>query len=437
MESYFDSFEGDFTLRYRLQKLENGRSDIDLYQYLSLSLGDLEKDKLAWYYYGTMREDLDGSNSDSVTKEKINRLIFPRTPVENNPVVSSNPFFSIDESIEDGFIARSYELYVDVTLVPLLKNLRVGRQYMREIENLHFDGLKLEFDDFKELRFGMFGGKPVHFYETSGSGDYLAGAFAEYSPVTGSRLKMDYSYVNDNSDDFSGHGDNFFAFSLRQNIKGWWNIFAKLTMLDSNGRDAELRSTWVFPEHDFDVNISYFKQLNTLEDLTIEFDEFNAITGDYLPYSQYSFNLYKGLHKNVGVGLGVNIRELNEEKDEGSFNHEFDMYYVTLSLHDLPFKGTSIDITGDHYDTDDDDTRSIGIDIDQKLGEKTTISTGTYYSLFKFDSMSGSERDNVRVYFLDTKYEITGNLGFSMDYEFERTGQESFHTVETALKYEF
>lgn len=435
--SYLDTFTGQSILRYRVQKLEGDKSDVDLYEYLSLSQGDLNKNRVKWYFFGALHNDLDGSNANSITKDQLNRLIFRKTPAEDNPVVSNNPFFSIDDSVDDGFTARPYELYADVAKVPLVKNVRIGRQYMREIENIHFDGLKVEFNDIKGLRFGLFGGMPVHFFETSNSGDFLSGTFVEFKPIKGSRVKLDYSYVNDNNDDFSGNGDNFFALSVRQNIKGWWNIFAGFSMLDDNGRDVELRSTWLFPKHNFDINISIFKQLNTQEDLTIEFDDFNVITGDYFPYTEYSLNLFKGINKNINVNFGLNIRELNDESDEGSFNHEFSMYYATLTFHDLPFKGTSINLTGNLYNTSDDDTRALGIDINQEINKKTNVSIGTHYSLFKYDFLSENERDNVRTYFLNTKYNITKKLQINLDYEFERSDQESYHTVETALKYKF
>lgn len=436
-KSYFDSFEGYSTTRYRLQNLETDKTDIDMFEYLSLSLGDLKKDRVKWHFFGSLRTDLDGANVDSIRKEKFKRFIFPRTPVERDPVASRNPFFSIDDSIEDGTVIRPYEFYADIAGESAIKKVRIGRQYIHEIENLHVDGIKVEFNDIKGVRFGMFGGKPVHFFETSSEGDYLSGTFVEFKPLDGLRIKMDYSYVNDNNDDFGGNGDNFFNINIRQNIKGRWNIYADFSMLDEHGRDLELRSSWVFPENDFDISVAVFKQLNTLQDFTIEFDDYNAITGDYFPYTEYSLNIFKGINKNISIGTGFNIRELNEAKDEGLFNHEYRMYYATLSVNDLPFKGTSINISTDFYETDDNDTKSLSVNIKQEIGDKIRLSSGTHYSLFKYDNLSKSERDNVRTYFLNTKYHITKKWDLSLDYEFERTGNESFHTVESALKYSF
>lgn len=436
-DQYFSTFNGSTTLRYRVQRLEGNKSDQDIFQDLSLSLGNPEKDRLTWRFYGSLREDIDGINPNTITKEKFKRLIFPRTPVEDDPVVTNSPFFSIDDSIAKGIVARPYEFYAEIKDVNFIDNVRAGRQYMPEVENLHFDGLKLEFDGFKGMRLTTFAGLPVHLFETSESGDFLAGASIAFQPIKGSSIRLDSAYINDNNNDIGGNDDNLFAFSLRQNIKEWWNIFANFSMIGQTARDAGLRSQWVFPDKDLDINLSLKKQLSTLEDLTIELDDFNVITGDYFPYTEYSINAYKGVSKYLGIGLGFNIRRLNDSSNEGPFNHEFDNYYLTLSSHDFPIKGASISATINFYNTDDDETRSLGFNLREKVGDNLTLMLGTYYSLFKFDSLTQSERDNVRTFFFNPKYQITDRWEIELDYEFEMTDQESFHTVESGLKYRF
>ncbi|MGR3318687.1 MAG: hypothetical protein ACUZ8O_09420 [Candidatus Anammoxibacter sp.] len=459
--SYFSTLEGYSTLRYRGQKLQNNRSDQDLFQNLSLSLGDSEKDRVTWHFFGTFREDIDDS-SNRTRKEIFRRLIFPRTPLKRNPIVSNSPFFSVDDSIKDGFVARPYEFYADIKDVSLFKNIRAGRQYIREVENLHFDGLKMEFEDFKGIRFSTFAGVPVHFFETSGGGDFLLGSSVEFQPAKGSRVKLNYTYVNDDNNDIGSNDDNLFEFHLRQNIKEWWNIFADFSMIDQTARDVEIRSNWIFPAIDLYVNVSIFKQLSVLEDFTTEFDDFNTITGDYFPYTEYSINVNKGMWEHFNIGIGFNIRELNNESDEGQFNHEFGHYYATLSAHDFPIEGLSISVTGNVYDTDDDEIRSLGFDVRQKVGKKLTLGVGTFFSLFKrdvlalpqrdpiapftfgavrrfsrFDSSFEFERDSVRTLFLNARYDFNKKWKINIDYEFERDNQESFHTIETALKYRF
>ncbi|MGR3219018.1 MAG: hypothetical protein ACUZ8H_04260 [Candidatus Anammoxibacter sp.] len=459
--SLFSSLKGYSTLRYRGQKLQNDRSDQDLFQNLSLSLGDPEKDKVTWHFFGTFREDIDDS-SNTIKKEIFRRLIFPRTPIKRNPVVSGSPFFSVDDSIKIGFVARPYEFYADIKDVSLFKSIRVGRQYIREAENLHFDGLKMEFRGFKGIRFSTFAGVPVHFFESSGSGDFLLGSSAEFQPIKGSRVKLDYTYVNDNNKNIGDNDDNLFAFHLRQNINKWWNVFVDFSMIDQTARDVEIRSNWIFPAVDLYVNVSVFKQLSVLEDFTTEFDDFNVITGDYFPYTEYSFNVNKGVWEHFNIGVGVNIRELNEDTDEGQFNHEFGHYYLNLSSHDFPFAGSSISVTANLYDTDDDEIRSLGFDFRQKAGNKLTLGVGTFFSLFKRDVLSlpqrdpiapftfravgrsarfGSpfefERDSVRTLFLNARYDFNKKWKMNIDYEFERDNNESFHTIETSLKFKF
>lgn len=434
--TFINSIDGYSTLRYRAQSLEGGTSDQDFYQYLSLSIGDLEKDKLSFYFYGTLHADIDDS-SNSITKEDINRLRFFPSPRETNPFVSNNPFFSVDDSIQDGFFVRPYEFYADIKDVAIFKEIRVGRQYLNEVENLHFDGLKLSFENPNGIRAATFVGKPVHLFETSASGDFLIGWSIEYQPLKNSRVMLNYAYVNDHNDDLSDNDNNFVELRFRYHLKKWWNIFANYSMIDKTSRDAEIRSDWLFPELNLNVNLTIFKQLSVLEDYAIEFDYFNYILGDYFPYTEYSIRVYKGFLDNFGLAAGFNLRELNDKSNEGVFNHSFNHYYITLSSHDFPFKGSTVSITNNFYNTDDNDTRSIGFNFRQKLNEKWRFSAGTNYSLFKYDVINRTERDNVRTVFLNTKYNITKKIEIELDYEFESFDQERFHTIETSLKYDF
>ena len=461
IKSYLSTLDGFTTLRYKLQNLESSRSDQDFSQYISLSLGDSAKDRITWYFSGSFREDIDDS-ANKLTKEKRRRLIFPRTPIERDRIVSNNPFFSIDDSIKDGFTVRPYEFYADVNGFSFLKNVRAGRQYIREVENLHFDGLKLDFADYKGFRLTTFAGKPVHFFEESSSGDFLAGASLEFQPIKGSRLKLNYTFVNDNNSEIEENDDNLFTVSLRQNIKEWWNVFLDLSVIDQTSRDVEIRSNWIFSSLNLDVNVSIFKQLSELNDYTTEFDDFNIITGDYAPYTEYSIDLYKGFRENFGINAGFNIRKLNEDSDEGPFNHEFRRFFGTISARDLLFKGSSLSLTGSYYNTEDDDIWTLGFDYRQKIGSKLTVVSGSYFSLFKFDAFSrftkepvspilyerasplfrpnafdDFERNNVRTFFLNLTYDFTDRVEMSTDYEFESNDQERYHTIEASLQYKF
>ena len=359
IKSYLGTLEGFTSLRYKLQNLESSRSDQDFSQYVSLSLGDPDKDRVTFHFSGSFREDIDDS-TDKITKVKRRRLIFPRIPIERNRIVSNNPFFSIDDSIRDGFTARPYEFYADVNGFSFLKNVRAGRQYIREVENLHFDGLKLDFADYKGFRFKTFAGKPVHFFEESSSGDFLAGASLTFQPIKGSRLKLNYTFVNDNNSEIEENDDNLFTISLRQRINEWWNVFVDLSVIDQTSRDVEIRSNWIFSSLNLDVNVSIFKQLSDLEDYTTEFDDFNIIVGDYSPCTEYSMDFHKGFGEYFGISAGFNIRQLNDNSDEGAFNHEFNRYYGTLTIRDPFLKGSSVSLTGSYYNTEDDDIWTLG-----------------------------------------------------------------------------
>lgn len=408
---------GYFRTRYRFRSLADGETDNDFYQYLNLRFGDERKDKITANLYGTLRENFEKEGGS---------------------------FASIDDTYQKTLTGRLYELYADIKDVGIIDKTRIGRQYLYDVEPLHFDGVKLVFENIPftqkiggRVRFTAYGGVPVHLFESQPDGDFIAGAASEVIPIDGTRLRLDYIHVNDNNKTVGNHEDNLYVLSAWQYVAEWWDIFGRYSLINGQGRDARIRSVWSFPEIDLDIRFSFFRQLKTLDDFSIEFDEYSFLMGSYFAFSQYTFDVYKGLGKYLGIDIGASIRDMDDNDREGSFNHEFNRYYVTLLTHDYPFKGTSFSITGEEDRTSDDIVRTFGVDARQKFDKGLSFGIGTYYALYKFDFLTETERDNVRTVYSNMKWKLSKRWEVSVDYEVEFFDAETYHIVDTSLKFIF
>ncbi len=433
LNDILNDVSGGLTLRYRGRSAEGERgSDQDFRETLRLNYGQLQSDKISAYMHGSLRQDIDDPGA---------------------------LFSSIDDTHDSSVRGYLYEFYGNVTDIGFVENAKIGRQYLNEVENIHFDGAHLSMKPVKNARFSAYGGMPVYFHESDSDGDWLAGIAAEFNPFKDTAGRLDYIVSNDDSDEIGDHHDNLFIASAWQNIRPWWRVFGRYSAIDSVSRDVQLRSMWNFQSINLDVMFSYYKQPQTLDGFTVEFNEFNPIIGGYQPYDQYLLDIYKGIGQHMGVNFGATIRELKDESDEGSFNHDYERYYFTWSVFDFPIKGLSASITGEDFASAGDDVQSLSFDVSKDFNKKLKISLGTYYSLFKFDStvapelfnansitgnqflldkeLAESERDNVRSYYIRVKTKLFDRWELSGRYELENYDSDIFHTVQTALKLKF
>lgn len=428
-----DKFSGDISMRFKGRHKEGGDgSDVDIYESLRLNYGSSRSDKMSGFLFGSLREDIDDPGS---------------------------VFRSIDDTYDKTIHGRLYELYGHVRDVGVVEDVRVGRQYLNDVEDLHFDGVHVGFRPFKGVRMASYGGIPVHLFESSSDGDWIAGASAEYKPVDGSAIRLDYISSNDDGKGSADSHDNLVVLSAWHRVRPWWNMYARYSRLDSLSRDVRIRSSWNFTDINLDVQLSYYKQAQLLDEFTIEFDEFVPLLNGYEPYDQYTVDVYKGMGANMGISLGVSLRELKDESGEGAFNHDYERYYVTYSVYDYPVKGVTVSVTGEDYETAGDDVQSLSLDISKDIDGGMKVSLGTYYSLYKFDTSIASElirrddltnnrffsdaalkegeRDNVRSYYIKVKREIYNRWEITGKYEIERFDSDTYHTVTTGLRLRF
>jgi len=401
---------------FRLRWSEN-EEDQDFYQYLSLELGKEGKDKVTGSFFSRLSVDIDGRQSGD----------------------SFYPFADITDTYQDNINGRIYQAYLDFNDVGYLSKLRLGRQYVYEGETVQFDGAKLELNPYWEnIALSFYGGVPTHLYESSLSGDWILGTGIEGRPLDRTRLRLDYVYVEDDSATWGDHNDDLIILSGWQNIFDNLNLNGKYSFLDKKERDASLRANLNYPKEDISFQVSYFRQLEVLRDFTVEFSPFYPVAGEYFPFHQYDFSCRKGFGEKLGIETGFTMRDLVEDTTETNFNHEYNRYYLTLSIYELWLEDTEVSFTAEQWSSNDD-IRTLGFEAEKKFNKNVKVKAGSYYSLYKYDYYTQEERDDVRTAFLELKFKPgkKRNVEWQIRYEAEDDDFDVYHILKTGIKYNF
>mgnify|MGYP001608588817 CR=1 FL=1 len=403
-------------LEYRGRWSET-QEDQDLYQYLSLELGKEGRDKITGSFFGRLSADIDGRQSGN----------------------SFYPFADITDTYQDNINGRIYQAYLDFNDVRYLSKLRLGRQYVYEGETVQFDGARLELKPYWEnIDLSLYGGVPTHLYESSLSGDWILGTGIEGRPLDGTRLRLDYVYVEDDNATWGDHNDDLIILSGWQRVRDNLNLNGKYSFLDKKERDASLRANLNYPDKDLSFHASYFRQLETLRDFSVEFSPFYPVAGEYFPFHQYDFSCRKGFGEKLGIEAGITTRDLVEDTTETNFNHEYDRYFITLSIYEFLLEDTEFSITAEQWSSNDD-IRTLGFEAEKKFNKSVEVKVGSYYSLYKYDYYTSQERDDVRTAFLELELKPwkKKDVEWEIRYELEDDDFDVYHTLKTGIKCNF
>ncbi|MBI3008699.1 MAG: hypothetical protein HYY56_04200 [Candidatus Omnitrophica bacterium] len=401
---------------YRVRWSET-QEDQDFYQYLSLNLGKEGKDKVTGSFFSRLSADIDGRQSGN----------------------SFYPFADITDTYQDNINGRIYQAYLDFNDVKYLSKLRLGRQYVYEGETVQFDGARLELKPYWEnIDFSFYGGVPTHLYESSLSGDWILGTGIEGRPLDGTRLRLDYVYVEDDNATWGDHNDDLWVLSGWQRVMDNLNLNGKYSFLDKKERDASLRANLNYPDKDLSFQASYFRQLETLRDFSVEFSPFYPVAGEYFPFHQYDFSCRKGFGEKLGIEAGVSTRDLVEDTTETNFNHEYDRYFITISIYEFLLEDTEFSLTAEQWSSNDD-IRTLGFEAEKKFNKSVEVKAGSYYSLYKYDYYTSQERDDVRTAFfeLELKPWKKKDVEWEIRYEAEDDDFDVYHTLKTGIKCNF
>jgi hypothetical protein len=413
-ESALPAVAGHVSVRYR-GRFTEGDSDHDLYTTVYADVGEQGRDDWTYHLLGTVIASLDArERSDEV-------------------------FFSLDDTRDGRVQGRVYHAYAHLHPADSLASLRLGRQLDYDTPVLAwFDGASVESTEFGERRVsgGAYGGLPVHTYESSVHGDGLLGVWAQTRPWHGGRLRLDYMHI---ADEYmaTDEVDDLFSVNAWQSIGGAASVEGDYTHLNGEPRDARLTANLLSSDQATVVRASVYRLLETQTQRVIELDPFYESLLELFPYTQARLLASRSFGDTWLLEGGFDLRRVDDKKDVGQFNHDFDRLYATGTV----FEGLPLDIeasvTVDSYDARGNDVRSFGADLTKASGERDEVSLGTYYSLFKYDVFQDEERDNVRTWYLRVRRRPSKKRTIDVRYEYENSDQGEFHTLRLGSTWKF
>ena len=383
-------------------------TDLDLSGYLDLDVGDPEEDELTGRFAGRVHLDADSHDGDA--------------------------FDGLDDTFGGDLRPRVYDAYVDWHGEGPVELVRLGRQSDFETpELLVYDGVRVESRELggRGLRLGAYGGVGARHYESPG--DALVGAYVEGRPWSGGRGRLDWIHA----DDDRSSGEDLLGVALWQTLARRLRLQGAYSHLSGDPRDVDLRATWYDPEADLLVRGTYYRLLETQRANPLEFDTFFETLFEWFPFHRVGLTAAKGLSEHVRVEGGLDLREVEDGDDEGRFNRDVQRYFLTTTLDDLLWEDGTLSVTGDLWDSDAQETYSLGLDLSHEFSAALRASLGTHYAVYDFDPLLVAEREDVRTYYVAARWEASEALGVDVGYDYEDAEIDDFHTLRLGLSWRF
>jgi len=346
---------------------------------------------------------------------------------------ADSPFFDLRDTYDPDIDADIYYAYADYNGFEELSQLRLGRQFLYETPvTLWLDGLHVQTaqDGDERWQFGAYGGIPTYQYESSSSGDWLAGVYAQGTPWSGGTVRADWVHLQD-TNVLGRHDDDLISLALTQRTLADTTPLRfdlEGSMLAGSERDARFATSFYDPENDLSLEASFYELFQTQLDLSVPLDPFFTTLFELSPYYQATFLGSKGWD-DVGLQLGGDLRRVRDSDDIGQFNRDFDRFYLTGSLENtLPYD-LGIALTAEHLNATQTDYDVWGLDLWKEL-DAWRFSAGSFFSLYKYDYFDAIERDNVRTYYLEARFKKrSSDHNWRFRYAFEDSDAGDFHRL--------
>jgi hypothetical protein len=392
------AIHGSLASRYR-GRWSGDATDHDLYETLSLDVGDASKDPVTAHVLGRVAADLDGQT------DRDNQFVYP----------------SLADTWSDPVTGLLYEAYIDISAPPRLAALRAGRQVDTQTPVFaHFDGVSLvsKTAETWKLRGGTYGGVPVRLYESSTTG------------------RMDWMHVED-KDRFSANSSDLVGANVSQRLGERARVEANYTRLEQQNRDLRVRGSWNDPARDLTVQLSWYRLLEEQRDYALEFDPYFASLQTFEPFDQIRLHAAKGLGDELRVEGGLDLRRLQDSGDEGSFNRDYDRGWMSLVLLDVGLEGLDVTLTGDTWQSDDQDIETWAVDFSRRLDDGLVLSAGSNYALYRYDVFLDRERDDVRLWYLRARKKLDKSWSLEASYDYQDDDTDQYQVLTLGATWRF
>jgi hypothetical protein len=407
---------GSLSTRYR-GRSDGDRSDHDLFQVLNLDVGDAGEDRTTWHLMGRWSADLDGRHERD----------------------GDFDFFGLDDSYDSTLQGRLYLAHADVRDVGNFERVRAGRQWAYDTpEFAWFDGLAgtSESRGKQRTQFGLYGGVPVHAYESSPAGDLLAGTWLQTHPWSGARVRLDWMHLEDEFR-LGKERDDLYAIGYRQALSEELSGEVGHSRLEGLARDVRARLSWLESAEDLALDLRWFRLLEPQGELTLELDPFFNALFERFPYQEAVLNLSKGFGEELRTEVGLYARRVEDDADVGEFNRDFDRGYLTVVLPELLPEEVVLAATLDRWSASASDVTTWGAELSREWPERYELALGSEFALFDYDWLDARERERVRTWYGSLRFGRTGGVEHQLRYEYEDAQIDDWHSLRWVMRWRF
>ena len=428
---------GSLLNRYRLRH-GVGETDQDISEFITVDIGEKAREMATAHIDASVFGELDRHHTGNRSDVFTDLLDTYNRPVD----------------------ARVYSMYVDFNHICGVDFLRVGRQFDYDTpEILQFDGARLDTKPIcglNDLELSFYGGAPVHQFEKTNSGDWLAGLAAEVKPWERGKIRFDFIHLNDDFSDtvipskdpllksLSANGgtriNDITSLSLWQEFKDPdVRLNGHFSLIDGEARDLQVRTVYNNTSNRLQISGTYSIWFKPETQLVTEFDPYYETLKGQEPYQNGSVTISKGLLECLWLDAGATSRRLVGDAKAQLFNREFDRFYTTLQTRDFLTKGLKISVTASRWEGKDHapTTTQFGGDISYEWRKHLETIVGTDYALYKYDFFQNTEHDQDRTYFVRQRWKPARWANLDARYEFEQSRSQHFHTFTMQFRFDF
>lgn len=410
------AISGSLASKYRFRMTESQR-DQDLFETLFLTAKS--GDRFRFKMYGRATADLDTHGDRS----------------------GAYAFDSVSDTWGSSVHGELYYAEADYYIRNGVDKVSAGRLNLIDPpERVWVDGVLVESEKHGKYKVasGAYGGKPVHLNEASPENDWVYGLWAEGKPLSNLRVRLDWVHLEDDPD-----ADGSMA-AKKNDLYGsrvWYFckqafFFGQLNGLEGELKDARVSADYRDFEKDLYAGMSLYSLLETEEkDLAREYDPFTSSMHALHPYVTGRGWVSKGFGEDLIVDAGLDIRRVVDEEDKGTYNREYDRFYVapTYLMPDL-----FLDVSASfEYWSSEEDVFSLGADATWSPYTKMKAMAGTYFSYFKYDYITDEEKEMVQTYFLKLESKPNDKAKIRLGYEFENDEYQDYHEINAELIWRF
>jgi hypothetical protein len=336
-----------------------------------------------------------------------------------------------------------YSLYAEYHSPDWRALARGGRQTAEYGRPTTFDGATAKYTLLRPyLDAAIFGGRTVHFFETSGGlfESWLASAAVVVRPLLRLRIETDYRYSVEDTALRDSIRDSSYGVAVRFQTSDIVRVRAYARGLNDAFSNAGASAKLEWSQWQVGCNADIDSQLITLGEITEGNNPYFEVLGKSLPHLRVALDVWKKLATRVALfiaDLGWQQRALVGYRST-PFNRNYGKIYLRLEADDIAVQGPFAELVVEYNDifTNAGLAANSLFTVGGSAGYRRQpihAIIGSYYYRYKYDYyVDVREFINVRGYFGEFRYDPLKWLSARLGYTFEQFDR-SIHTVKLTV----